>query len=281
MKRFFKTIAILILIAALLTAAAFVYAFYVEPHRISEKEITAVSPQVTSDVSIAVISDTHFGFRYNLDDFSKVCEKIENAKPDIVLFLGDLFDDFSKYNGDPDKIADAFASIDAPLGKYAVFGNRDYGGGAEWYYEDIMNKGGFKVLINESVRIEDANINILGLDDFVIGYGDTEKAYDVPSGVFNLLICHEPDIYDMIESSRNDLMVSGHSHGGQLLIPGMTEKFLPTLGEKFVSGLHETRSFPVYTNVGLGTTKVGARFLVPPEITYINISHGSEYSIGD
>lgn len=191
---------------------------------------------------------------------------------DFVLFLGDLIDDYSKYTKDTDIISQKLSRLKASTGKFAVFGNHDYGGGAEKYYEDIMNKGGFTVLKNQSKNFENIGLRLIGLDDFLLGYGSTEAVSEADSDMYNLVICHEPDIFDKIASYNTDYMLAGHSHGGQINIPYLRERFLPSLGSKYIKGEYENSNSKLYVNPGLGTTKLKARLFAKPEITYLHLS---------
>ncbi len=266
------------LLVALILAGLFIYARFIEPNILVEKDVKISSPYVSesaNNLKIAVFSDTHFSDDYDLKDFQKVMDSIEKNKPDFVFFTGDLFDHLDTYDRKTDKISEALKSIKAPLGKYAIFGNHDYGGGAENEYEKILSAGGFKVLKNQYFALDSYKISIIGIDDFMIGYGDISKATWAREDYFNILLCHEPDVIDSILDYNIDLMVSGHTHGGQIHLPGFSEEFLPPYGKNYVKGLFEfnnSRLTKLYVNPGLGTTKIPLRFLSKPEITYITIT---------
>ena len=133
----------------------------------------------------------------------------------------------------------------------------------------------FKVLKNEIVTFPDNNFRIIGIDDVLIGYGDPSIAYKADGNMYNLVLCHEPDVIDMIYSSNTDCMISGHTHGGQIRIPHYTQQILPPYGEKYVKGKYKLDNdigTLLYVNNGLGTTKIPARFGAVPEITYLTIT---------
>ena len=267
-----------VILVVLILAGFLGYARFIEPNTLVEKSIEISSPHVSENadnLKIAIFSDTHFSEDYDLEDFQKVLNSIEKNEPDLVLFAGDLIDNLDMFNGSPDDISKALQSIKAPLGKYSIFGNHDYGGGAENEYEKILIAGGFKVLKNQYFALDSHKISIIGIDDFMLGYGDITKATWARDDYYNILLCHEPDIVDSILEYNIDLMVSGHTHGGQIHIPGYTEDFLPPYGKNYVKGLFEfsnSRLSKLYVNPGLGTTKIPLRFLSKPEITYITIT---------
>lgn len=135
-----------------------------------------------------------------------------------------------------------------------------------------MNKGGFEVLINQSVSFSQNNLKLIGVDDFLIGYGNSSIVNKENSNTYNLVICHEPDVFDNFNKDKVDLMVSGHSHGGQVNIPYLKDKILPALGSKYIYGEYKNNNSLLYVNPGLGTTKINARLFAKPEITFFNIN---------
>ena len=274
----FKLILIFVLLAAVLSIGTFLYAKYVEPFRLTDKTVEISDPLFHDDMKIAFISDTHFGFNYSTDDFEKAVNEINENEPDVVLFGGDLIDNLNNFSGSTAEISEKFSQIEAPQGKFAVFGNHDYGGGAAYKYETIMTNGGFRVLRNEIVDFSNANVRLIGIDDCLLGSGAVSTAYSSNAGMYNLVLCHEPDVMDYVPDSNTDIFISGHSHGGQVNLPYLTDRFLSNLGKKYIKGrydLENNRHTIVYTNVGLGTTKAPYRLFAVPEITYFQFHPSS------
>lgn len=269
-KFLFITIFIIILIACLVVG----YARFIEPNRLTVKQMSDVSYSMKEEITVAVFADTHFGFQYDTENFQKVVDKVNENPPDILLFAGDLIDNLNEYSGSTSEISRKLSMMKANMGKYAVFGNHDYGGGAQYKYKDIMKAGGFKVLVNETVTFKKNNLRLIGIDDLLIGYGDPSVVNQADKNMYNLVLCHEPDIVDRISNSSTDYMVAGHTHGGQIRVPFYTEKFLPSYGEKYVKGeykLNNKNETILYVTSGLGTTKIPARLGAVPELTYITI----------
>ena len=255
----------------------FGYARLVEPFWLAAKEVNIQSDKLTSpdgSITIGLFGDTHFGFDYDLGDFTKVISAFNERKPDIVIFSGDLIDDINGYTGDFSLISEALSKIEAPLGKYAVYGNHDYSSDGTPIYEEIMAAGGFNVLVNQTFDFFEHNIKIYGIDDCLIGYGNPQILFDADNLTYNLVICHEPDIMDQISEYPVSLMLSGHTHGGQVNIPGYTKKYLPGYGEKYIRGLfnidNDYNSF-LYVTTGIGTTKLPMRFMARPEVSFVKI----------
>lgn len=267
-----KFIFSLVLIVVLVVVLVLGYARFIEPKLVKVNELEYESTSIKEPVTVAIFADTHFGFDYTASDFEKAIDKINANPPDILLFAGDLIDNLSQFAGSTSEISDKLSKLKANDGKYAVFGNHDYGGGAEHKYEDIMENGGFQVLVNESVPFNKYNLRLIGIDDLLIGYGNPAIALNASSNMYNLVLCHEPDIFDKLVGSNTNLMTAGHTHGGQIQIPFYTEQFLPSYGEKYVKGEYTKENITLNVNAGLGTTKLPARFMAVPEITYITIS---------
>lgn len=271
-RKIFKLIGLCIVLLVLLAGITAYYSIFVEPEKLNTKEVQVTSDSTYASFTAAVFSDTHFGAGYNLETFQKAIDEINSKDVDFVFFLGDLIDNFNTNEINTAFISNALAQIDANYGKYAVFGNHDYGGGAENHYIDIMKNGGFTVLRNTSAYYPQFNLRITGADDFLIGYGDTTVVDNLSPGCFDFVLCHEPDVFDDFNREKIDLMTSGHSHGGQINIPFVKHTLLPSLGAKYVRGQYVVDDAMLYTNPGLGTTKIKARLFSTPEITYFTIN---------
>lgn len=281
MLKFFKTIFELFMLFLIITIIVFGYARYIEPFNLNSIETSLKAPNLKLEskedkLKIAVFSDTHFSKWYTVNDFENVITAINQQSPDLVFFVGDLIDNFNSYNGDIDNITASLLKINAPLGKFAIYGNHDYGGGAEWKYESIMKEGGFEVLAGEYYSFDDLHLAIIGIDDILIGNGSPNIASWGRDDYYNIVLCHEPDIVDEILDYNVNLMVSGHTHGGQINIPGYTAKYLPAYGEKYLKGLFEFENdinTKLYVTSGVGMTKLPFRFLAPPDVTFITLSN--------
>ncbi len=284
MLRFTKTVFELFMLCLILAIIAFGYARYIEPFSLKSIELSLEDPklqtqQADNKLKIAVFSDTHFSDWYTPEDFEKVVQGINEQKPDLVFFVGDLIDNFQTYKGSIEAITTCLNDIQAPLGKFAVYGNHYYGGGAEWEYEGIMQNAGFTVLAGDYYALDDLQLAIIGIDDILIGGGSPEIASWGREDYYNIVLCHEPDVVDEITDYNVNLMISGHTHGGQINIPGYTDKFLPPYGEKYLKGLFEFENHintKLYVTSGVGMTKLPFRFMAPPDVTYITLYNNAD-----
>lgn len=278
MFRFLKAILRLIVLLILAGVLLFSYARYIEPHLLKTEDVSVYSMRVKpqqKELTIAAFADTHFSEYYTIKDFTRVVDKINAMEPDLVFFLGDLIDHYDRYEGDTREISQKLSEIHAAYGKFAVFGNHDYGGGSERYYEDIMAAGGFQVLINQRTDFNDLELTIVGVDDIVIGYGDPSAASQCRADSFNIVLCHEPDVITDMTDYDIDLMLSGHTHGGQVRVPFFSDAYLPPYGQIYQRGIYHfenDRKTTLYVNSGLGTTFLPLRFMCPPELTRLTLT---------
>ncbi|MEW9501496.1 metallophosphoesterase [Jeotgalibacillus marinus] len=277
-RSFLKKVAATVLGTGVLGVGGYSYARFIEPSQITLTEITYAStrlPMGFDGLTIAQFSDTHIGFQYTEKQLEKHIKKIQSCQPDMIIFTGDLLDKPNQYKKFPSLVA-SLSDLDAPLGKYAVYGNHDHGACGTDIYADIMTQSGFTLLRNEAISVprNDDKIIISGVDDPSLGQPDfkpIEKA--VGSESFHILLSHAPDLADI--ASTFDLQLSGHSHGGQIQLPLFGPLIVPPYAEKYIEGRYDVpihnRDATIYVNRGLGTTRLPFRLLSIPEITLFTL----------
>lgn len=272
--KFIKNTIIFITIIMLIT---FIYAKFIEPNLLITKIININSTtNYNSSVRIVFFSDTHFGNMYSETNLKKIVNKINSSNPDLVIFGGDLMDSYSEFPPNITYIQEKLNQISANIGKYSVYGNHDYGGGAEKAFRSIMKNGGFTILENKIEVIDKLNIRLIGLDDYLLGNPDETILNQVDKSFYNILISHAPDIIDTLDINNIDFVLSGHTHGGQVTVPIITKKFLPPGGQKYIKGyfnFDNNSETKLYVTSGIGLTKIALRFLNIPEILIFNIKY--------
>lgn len=254
------------------------YSRYIEPERLVVREITVETEMDIEKCRVVFFTDTHFGALYGEEHIERIVEKINGLDADIVIFGGDLLDNYArdKEKLDMEYLQEELSRIEAKAGKYAVFGNHDYGGGAIRIYEDFMNRCGFHVLNDGSVLLEEFNIEIIGFDDYLLGQTEADS-YHIQSEYFHLIAMHEPITSKFIEGSGESFILSGHTHGGQVSVPYFTKKLLPNGSDQFRKGLYDMQAIhadafvQMYVSSGIGLTKYPFRFLNVPEIIAVNL----------
>lgn len=265
-------------IALLCIGLLAIYSFYIEPNIViirNYKLNENTEPSYT--IKIIHLADLHISENYTEEQLEHLVNKVNKLEPDIITFSGDLYDNFAVY-GPTQKVIASLKRLNATYGKYAVWGNRDYGGGAGRQYESIMTSSDFKLLQNDSVKIQlenGKNLWIGGVDDYLLGKPDIDKTlsglYDAD---YKIILMHEPDKADSFKTSIVDLILAGHSHGGQVRIPFFTG-ITTSLAKKYIRGFYTINpetNLKLFVNTGIGTTRIPARFLVPPEISVFHLT---------
>lgn len=231
----------------------------------------------TQNLKIVQFTDTHIGKYFSVEQLTKAVDKINAQQPDIVIFCGDLFDN-ARENTNTTQVSAVLEKINAPLGKYAIYGNRDYGGSAVKIYSRLMTEAGFTVLANESsqISINNKTISIFGADDYIFGNNNVKALMsNIDKGNFNILLSHEPDALLRYADYPINLALSGHSHGGQVRIPFYGALIETNFCDYFSKGLYTMDNLyntKVFVSSGLGNTKVPFRLGNIPEIVVFNLA---------
>ncbi|MGE7624205.1 metallophosphoesterase [Viridibacillus sp. NPDC096237] len=277
MKRLIFNIIKCLIVLSIVVAGIVIYSFKIEPKRLITKEYELeVVAGGESSLKVVQFSDVHLGPNYSLEQLGKLVEKINRLEPDVIAFTGDLMDVPSEFE-DRSKISTILGRLSSKYGNYAVWGNHDRGGGGVRFYEEIMSSSGFKLLTNESNVIDLENgkvINVIGLDEAMLGNPDVQRAYEGTNDEgMNLLILHQPDLIDQVGDENIDVALAGHSHGGQVDVPVIGAIYTPPLAEKYTKGLYQLGIHKyLYVNSGIGTTRIPVRFWNPAEISVFNIT---------
>ena len=228
-------------------------------------------PAALEGLSICQLSDFHRSDIVPERHIRACAEAGQKLGCQLVALTGDFVSNSGKHYK---SLADALSCLDAPLGKYAVWGNHDYWSGRLDAIQHELERTGVRVLTNAAVPLETNGTRwwVIGVDDMWTGKPDLDKALEgVPAGEFKLLLSHCPDFADIAASRGIQLQLSGHSHGGQVAGWFMTHRFLPKYGRKYPIGLQSVANSntTVYTNVGIGAVTVPIRVGRRPEVTHL------------
>lgn len=252
--------------------------FSVETIRLSLRRL----PDAFSGIRVAHISDIHMGGWMNRERLQSVANWLLNEQPDLLLNTGDFLigRGFTERTRQwLDEITAVLAPVASVIPSFAVLGNHDYWTDAR-AVRAMLAASGISDLTNTVYTLERQGkmLHLCGVDDVRAGKVRLE---DVTAQLHNngaaILLVHEPDFADVSAATgKFDLQVSGHTHGGQIVLPFIGPPFLPRLGEKYPSGLYRVGEMFHYTNRGLGAGHIPVRWNCPPEITiFILESSGS------
>ncbi len=253
----------------------FIYSAFIEPSILIVKNINFRDNKIKNNLKIVLFSDTHFNAFYGEYQMQKIVEKINAENPDIIIFSGDLMDSYSSSPPNTTYIIEHLKNLNAKIAKYSIYGNHDYGGKAEKVYKDIMEDSGFELLKNQIKFNDDVGICIVGIDDYIFGKPNKSILNETNENYYNILITHEPDLVDKLNIDNVNLILSGHTHGGQVKIPFITKYVLPYGGRNYVDGLYSFENkikTKLYVTTGIGLSQIRLRFLNPPEIIVFNIN---------
>lgn len=217
---------------------------------------------------IVFASDFHAGPVTHPELLNEASRAIAGGKPDVLLLGGDFISPFAQHI---DGLAGRLAQIDAPLGKFAVLGNHDLIADDEYIVQGLA-KAGVRTLINEHVRLPAPydEIYLCGLDDFTNGLPDAEAMFRGADGV-RIVLMHSPEGLIALRGHHFDLAFCGHTHGGQVALPGGWPIMMPggPLNRMYAHGTHELAEYERATLIvsrGIGCSGVPVRLFAPPEV---------------
>ena len=250
-------------------------------------------PAAFDGFRFAQISDVHSGSFDDVDEVKRGIAMIQAQSPDMILFTGDFVNTKAE---ETDPYIPAWNDLSAPMGKYAVLGNHDYGfygsfpnlEDRERNHQAVQQRyadAGFRLLKNEHVKIEKDNesIRLIGVENWgkppFPQFGDLEKATSgIPDDTFNILMSHDPTHWDMHVLDFPKLIhltLSGHTHGMQMGIdiPWLKWSIVRFVYPRWIDLYQEGKKF-LYVNRGFGWLGMPARVGIYPEITIFELKKG-------
>ena len=244
----------------------------VKEDRIKSKSI----PKQFDGVKIIQFSDLHYGTTFFEKHLKKMVKEINERNPDLVVFTGDLIDKEYKTNSDEIEMINKYLSrIKTKLGKYAVSGEED-----NEDFTTIMNQSGFIILNNDyELLYNDGNEEILlvGLDSSLSGKQDIKKAYEYfstegyNSNIYTISLVHEPDSVSEMMQYKNDLILAGHSHNGNIRIPFIGALSKVEGAKKYDQAYYKIKDTHLFISSGMGTNGPGFRLFNRPSINFIRL----------
>ena len=265
-------------IGLILTTIWLSYGYYMA-HHVVETNYTIFSKKDigVDNFRIVQISDSHIGATMNGDDFAKYMKLVSNSNPDIVVITGDYVDDNTAYS-DMIKGCEALGKIKTKYGVYFVYGNHDKGySNYRDFNDEILRK---ELKKNNIIILEDEYINIT--DDIVlVGRQDAEVkdrlsaiklTQDIDKNKYIIMLDHQPNDYDNEVLSKSDLVLSGHTHGGQLIPLNVMQLFIKVNDKTY--GLEKRKDTTFIVNSGLGDWAIKFKTGSKSEYVVIDIRKG-------
>lgn len=250
----------------------FIYGFFIEPDRIEISKVTIRSKKIKDALdgfSLIHLSDLHLVKMGQRE--AKLLKVVNDLKPDILVITGD----FVNRIGAIDDCIQLINKFKARYAKFGVWGNYDYSKLDSLDRERLTTKADILILSNENrkIKVGDQNLWILGVDDLLSGYADLSKAVrQTPKEEFKILLSHSPAIFKEAKDYKVDVVLAGHTHGGQVYIPLISHLFVRLIGaDRYISGLYSKDGLYLYVSRGIGTCMFPLRLFSPPEITLIRL----------
>lgn len=249
-------------------------------------------PPSFNDYRIVQFSDVHLGSFDRMEPIKKIVEEVNQLKPDLIVFTGDLVNFRAK---EALKYIELFSLLHAKDGVYTIMGNHDYkmtdSNSSVFFEKDkeamlkiIQQKMGFTWLNNQSVEIYRGKDTIClgGVENWggnhFVKFGDVDKAFDKKSdSLFKILLSHDPTYWKEVIAHKEpkiDLTLSGHTHGMQVGIEMGKSKWSPV---KYIyplwAGIYNENGTSLYVNRGFGVIGYPGRIGIWPEITILTLKH--------
>jgi predicted MPP superfamily phosphohydrolase len=254
---------------------------------ITREDITITNlPPEFDGFKITLASDFHSSESMPLSQLKRIVKQINDLKSDVILLPGDFV---SYHTNEFPPIMEAFSELKAPFGVYASTGNHDHDVNV-----DLISGGleeiGITMLRNDNFRIRRGkeSLYLLGIDDdasdSIDSYleGKTADHLDamfkgIPNDAATIVLCHKPYKFDEYAQTGISLMLSGHTHGGQIVLGRIGRKVISlcSLASEFVDGLYEKVTGKIhskmYVSRGLGVVDIPFRLNCPPEIVQFTL----------
>ncbi len=222
-------------------------------------------------LSVAYLSDLHHGPYVGLDYLRYVVDWTNSLKPDLVLLGGDYVSKSPRFIG---PVCEVMGKLKAPMGRFAVLGNHDNGESTPECHTQL-DRAGLELIDNSGrwLRRGGDRLRIGGVGDLWTDVQSIDAALEnADEGDASIVLSHNPDFAEYCRDPRISLMLSGHTHGGQVVVPNVGAIILPSrFGRKYAEGLVEGPAYPVYVGRGVGTSGPPVRFYCRPEIVLLTL----------
>jgi len=256
------------------TLSASVYGAF----RRNEYEITAMEvpirelPDEFLNMTITLISDIHSSIFMTKEEMKRYAGVVNDLQSELVVVDGDFVNSMVE---EVYPFAEAFSELRAPMGVYGVLGNHDYYTGDVETVAKEVNRCGIRLLRNAASPITKgkSSLLLLGVDDVGSGLAAAREIdsamEDAPTGIPRILLCHRPYFFRQAAERNIDLVLSGHTHGGQIVFMKTASGIIAParMASPYVAGMYTRGSSQMYVSRGIGTVAIPVRINCPPEVT--------------
>jgi predicted MPP superfamily phosphohydrolase len=254
-------------------SAASAYASLVEPRafEVTETDILIRDlPDAFEGFRIAQITDVHHSRIVPIEEVRRVVKLAQAAKPDLIALTGDYTTSYRSYI---EPCAEALGGLSAPEGVWAVLGNHDHYTDAQLTVR-ALERHRINVLENANTVIKRGSdtLQLAGIGDWTWARADWERSlYGLDKRRPTVMLSHQPIVLDLPEIEGVSLILSGHTHGGQVSLPILGPPLRFSREFKYVRGLYEKNGTQLYVSAGTGVIGLPVRFGVRPEISILKL----------
>ncbi len=258
----------LFIILLVIGIVLYIIARYVSTSGLIIKEYAIIDDQLPTSfhgLKIVHFSDIHYTFPVDKEDITYIVEEINKLKPDIVVYTGDIFPEYKLNDQELNDLIEMFNNIEATLNKYAISGNHDY----EYNnYQELIESTDFIYMdeLREDIYYQgEEPISIYGFASSIKEEVNYELLNDENPN-YKIVLTHEPDNIDNFIHTNPNLVLAGHSHGGQVRIPFIGATYLPNGSRKYYEEYYKVENADLYISSGIGNSVLPIRFLNKPSI---------------
>ncbi|MBI1333428.1 MAG: metallophosphoesterase [Armatimonadetes bacterium] len=257
----------------------------IEPNRLEHVAISVPIkdlPASFEGFKIGILSDIHWGHAIDSKFMKMCCDSVMAFKPDLMVVPGDFLHGIDRHTRTRPRLEGVIESLDSPHGVLGVLGNHDHWTGKSYAIDQVHTHSRVQLIDNQGVMLE-RNGGLLavgGVGDLWEDKVELDKAFKgVSPDTPRILLSHNPDVAEFVEhdpGTRVDLQISGHTHGGQFVLPGIYDATcrVSHYGSKFNHGLVNGKRNRVYVTKGVGRPH-GIRLFAPPDVTCLTLTRAA------
>ena len=272
-------------VIAIIITAVYLSVGWYQAHTVWKTEYTIETDKVGENTRIAFIADSHIGTTFDGEGFAQHIEEIQAENPDMLVIVGDFVDDTAKLS-DIKRSCEALGNFKLKYGVFYTFGNHDKG-----YYSDNMRdyteeeltaelKGNNVTILQDDVVNLGGDISLVGRKDRsanINGSGGRASAREIFGKVdeerFTIVLDHQPNEYKSLYDVGADLVLSGHTHGGQLIFVKLIQKLFKIGGNDYIYGLMKNGGTNYIVTSGISDWAIKFKTGCRSEYVIINVNH--------
>lgn len=266
----FKILGVILIFVTILITYGFTFGikgFKVKEYLVIDKDL----PNSFYGFKVVHFSDLHYGRTINNKNIKNIIDEINKLDADIVIFTGDLVDRDTKVNSDiKNTLIENLSKVKSTYGNYFVGGNHDL---VNKSFYEIMENSNFKNLEKnkDTIYKEDSSITLLGTKSSINKKVNTSYIENLKLSKYNIFLMHEPDNIKYIKDYKFDLILSGHSHNGQVRLPIIGKIITPNGAKVYYDEFYKIDNSNFFISSGIGTSVLDIRLFNKPSINFYRL----------